>query len=183
MARVASGTPRDVPPAPAVVPDLGPDDRIARVGLAWRELRRGASMQGLRERIYRGQEGVLDLGLADALEVVALAGPCRMRVVADALRVDPSTATRTVDRLVERGYVARVPDPTDARAVMVRVTAEGERLRTRVRDQAHAALAEILAEFSDEEADQLAALMSRLVAAVDRYVGGPGSAGSGGSAG
>ena len=67
---------RQAPHEAPVTPD--PADRIAKVGLAWRELRRGASMQALRERIYQGEAGLIDMGLADALEVVALAGPCRM---------------------------------------------------------------------------------------------------------
>jgi DNA-binding MarR family transcriptional regulator len=151
---------------------VDPADRIASVGQAWRELRRGASMQALRERIYQGDVGLIDMGLADALEVLVLTGPCRMRELADGLRVDPSTATRTVDRLVQQGYAARVPDPADARVVLVAATPEGEAVRARVRDQARLALGEILDEFTDDEADQLAALMSRLVASVDRYIEG-----------
>jgi DNA-binding MarR family transcriptional regulator len=161
---------RDVSPVTSDAPD--PGDRIAKVGLAWRELRRGASMQALRERIYQGEAGLIDMGLADALEVVALAGPCRMRDLADGLRVDPSTATRTVDRLVQQGYVERVPDPADARGVLVAATPAGEAVRAQVRDQARRALGEILDEFTADEADQLAELMSRLVAAVDRYIEG-----------
>jgi DNA-binding MarR family transcriptional regulator len=166
--------PTHVPPVTLGAAAIDPTDRIGKVGLAWRELRRGASMQALRERIYQGDVGLIDMGLADALEVLVLAGPCRMRELADGLRVDPSTATRTVDRLVQQGYAARVPDPDDARAVLVAATAAGEAVRVRVRDQARLALDEILDEFTDDEADQLAELMSRLVASVDRYIVGSG---------
>jgi DNA-binding MarR family transcriptional regulator len=144
---------------------------IELVGVAWRELRRGASMQALRERIYQGEDGMIDLGLADALEVVEKLGACRMRELADALRVDPSTATRTVDRLVAHGLVERVPNPDDARGVLVTATEEGRTLRERVRAQALVALGEILADFTHEEAEQLASLMHKLVDAVDRYIG------------
>lgn len=162
-------------PTDDVVVDLEIDDRIARVGLAWRELRRGASMQALRERIYQGDTGLIDMGLADALEVVTLMGPSRMRDLAEALRVDPSTATRTVDRLEDRGLVERVPDADDARVVVVAATPDGERLRAQVRDQARVALGSILSEFTADEAETLAALMTRLVAAVDRYIEGEGA--------
>lgn len=144
------------------------------VGIAWRELRRGASMHALRERIYQGDEGMVDLGLADALEVIDTLDGCRMRELADALRVDPSTATRTVDRLVDRHLVERVPTPDDARAVLVTITPAGRTLRDRVRTQAQAALGEILRDFTLAEAEQLAALMHKLVAAVDRYIVGEG---------
>jgi DNA-binding MarR family transcriptional regulator len=172
--RVSGGSGSQPPsaPDPAALPAVDPDDRIARVGLAWRELRRGAAMQALRERIYRGEAGSVDLGLADALEVVTLLGPCRMRDLAEALRVEPSTATRTVDRLVEKGLVARVPDPDDARGVLVAPTDRGAQVRARVAEQARAALSEILSAFSDEEQDQLADLLGRLVDSVDRYIEG-----------
>jgi DNA-binding MarR family transcriptional regulator len=152
------------------VPEIDPDDLVVVVGSAWRDLRRGASMQALRERIYQGDVGLVDLGLADALEVIDQIGPCRMRELADALRVDPSTATRTVDRLVEKGLAQRLTDSEDARRVLVAITPKGQTLRDRVRDQARAALGEILREFDPDEARELAALMNRLVAAVDRYV-------------
>jgi DNA-binding MarR family transcriptional regulator len=143
---------------------------VGLVGTAWRELRRGASMHALRERIYQGDHGMVDLGLADALEVIDTLGACRMRDLAEALRIDPSTATRTVDRLVERGLVERVPDPDDARAVLVAPTAKGKKLRERVRTQARQAMGEILSDFTPAEAEQLAALMHKLVASVDRYI-------------
>jgi DNA-binding MarR family transcriptional regulator len=163
---------KEVTPAARSRIEIDPDDLVALVGSGWRELRRGASMQALRERIYQGDHGLIDLGLADALEVIDLIGPCRMRELADALRVDPSTATRTVDRLVEKELAERIADEADARRVLVGITPEGQKLRDRVRDQARAAVAEILEEFSEAEARQLASLMSRLVVAVDRYVDG-----------
>jgi DNA-binding MarR family transcriptional regulator len=153
-------------------PEIDPDDLVAVVGSAWRDLRRGASMQALRERIYQGDVGLVDLGLADAPELIDLMGPTRMRDLAEALRVDPSTATRTVDRLVEKGFAERLTDSEDARRVLVAITPEGQKLRDRVRDQARAAVGEILEEFDPAEARELAALMNRLVAAVDRYIAG-----------
>ena len=39
----------------------------------------------------------------------------------------------TVDELEERGYVRRVPDPEDARAKLVRLTAKGRRVAAEYR--------------------------------------------------
>lgn len=70
-----------------------------------------------------------------ALEVLVETGPCRSLVLAEALRLDKSTTTRVVDALVRKRYVERLPDPEDARAVSLRVTAEGRKLYQRINDE------------------------------------------------
>lgn len=67
-----------------------------------------------------------------ALEVLVARGPSRSHALAAALMLDKSTATRVVDALVRKGYVARQPDPEDARAVSLRVTAEGRELYQKI---------------------------------------------------
>jgi DNA-binding MarR family transcriptional regulator len=51
----------------------------------------------------------------------------QMRTIAMACNVTPRTTTGVVDGLEAAGLVERVPDPTDRRAVIARLTAEGER--------------------------------------------------------
>ncbi|MCD6640226.1 MAG: MarR family transcriptional regulator [Nocardioides sp.] len=52
----------------------------------------------------------------------------RLTTLAERARVSKQTALALVDRLVEAGYVVRVPDPADGRARLVRLTALGESL-------------------------------------------------------
>lgn len=144
--------------------DLSTD--ALRIGVAWRELRRGATMQRLRE-LY-GNE--LELGQVDALDLLVQAGPSRMNELADALRVDASTATRTVDRLEAAGMVERGPDPDDARAVQVRLAAKGAAVHAGIVDRRRALLERILVDFDSDERAQLADLLGRLVAGVDEAV-------------
>lgn len=49
-----------------------------------------------------------------------------LRAVADQLMVAPSFVTTEVGKLVARGLIAKSPNPEDRRAVLVRLTAEGE---------------------------------------------------------
>lgn len=63
-----------------------------------------------------------------ALEALVEQGPCRSQTLAEALRLDKSTTTRVVDALVRKEYVERHPDPIDARAVSLQVTASGRAL-------------------------------------------------------
>jgi len=53
---------------------------------------------------------------------------CRCSTLRDELVVRVPDVTRLVNRLYESGLVSRGPDPDDARAVLVRITAEGLRL-------------------------------------------------------
>jgi DNA-binding MarR family transcriptional regulator len=150
--------------------ELELDEELARrIGRAWRELRRGAAMAVVRQRIY-GED--LELGQTDALDVLVLHGPCRMGEVADALRVDASTATRAVARLVDAGLAQRTPAPGDARGVLVAATRKGRAVHDRFSTRARAAMREILSQVGDrEEQQRMAEGLERLVEAVDSYAG------------
>ncbi|MDP8257234.1 MAG: MarR family transcriptional regulator [Candidatus Alcyoniella australis] len=51
-----------------------------------------------------------------------------MSCLADGLRLAPSTLTGIIDRLIERGFVERRPDPEDRRVVRVQLSRAGKRL-------------------------------------------------------
>jgi len=53
-------------------------------------------------------------------------GPARMSELASGLAVTLATATGVVDRLVDKGYVAREGLPGDRRVVICRLSPEGE---------------------------------------------------------
>lgn len=50
----------------------------------------------------------------------------RLSVLADRAQIAKQTATALVDKLERSGYVERVPDPSDGRARLVRMTARAE---------------------------------------------------------
>jgi DNA-binding MarR family transcriptional regulator len=62
-----------------------------------------------------------------ALRLVIFEGPQRVGSLAKHLGVTMATASRTVDALVAADLVRREPDPQDARAVRVVLTARGRR--------------------------------------------------------
>ena len=82
---------------------------------------------------------------AHLLWVVAVGGPQPQHALADELGLTPRAITGLVDALAADGHVERRPHPSDRRAVLVALTADGERMmRTMRRD--HAALADALVE-------------------------------------
>ena len=144
----------------AVHPDL------LRAALAVRELRRATGTPRFRDSIF-GDLNVLDIGQQDALEVVVSLDGARMSDVAQALRVDPSTATRSIARLEALGLVERRPDLADGRSVVAVATAAGHSLLDELHERGRDSLDRLYGRFDDRELRTLADLLERLVAGVD----------------
>lgn len=96
-----------------------------------------------------------------ALATVHRYGPMRLGDLAAAEGIAPSTLTRLVTALEERGYVDRCPVPGDARASTLAITPQGSDILERVREESTILLAGSLRELSP---DQLAALAAALPA-------------------
>jgi DNA-binding MarR family transcriptional regulator len=144
------------------------DDPVAAsVATSWRELRRGASMQRVRQVLYEGLPVELDMGQADTLALLLAAGSARMRDLADALRVDRSTATRAADRLVDAGLARRSSASEDGRGVVLEPTPEGEAVYEAVIARYRQFLLEVLDGFDADERVALAALLARFIERVD----------------
>jgi DNA-binding MarR family transcriptional regulator len=77
-----------------------------------------------------------------ALATVERAGPVRLGDLAAAERIAPSTLTRLVSALEERGYVERYAVPGDARAAAVSVTDQGRSVLDQIREQTTIQLAD-----------------------------------------
>ena len=101
-----------------------------------------------------------------ALRVVcagAGGGETRLSDVAAALRIAPRSATEVVDVLEARGLVERSPSALDRRAVVVRPTAEGERVRAAVERHRAEQSASFLGALTPEERDTLAELLRKVL--------------------
>jgi DNA-binding MarR family transcriptional regulator len=142
-------------------------DLARRVGTAWKELRRGAAMATVRDYFYGADDDALEPGQMDTLDLLVQRQGWRMSELAEALRVDPSTATRAVQRLVRTGLAERRPAPDDGRVVVVSVTPAGQRRHAAVARRRWRSLARMLAEFEPDERRMLAELLDRLVLALD----------------
>ena len=96
-----------------------------------------------------------------ALSTVERFGPLRLGDLAAAEGIAPSTLTRLVTALEERGYVARQSVPGDARASTMAITTAGHEMLELLRRELTTRLAESLSMLS---ADQLATLAAALPA-------------------
>jgi DNA-binding MarR family transcriptional regulator len=83
-------------------------------------------------------------------------GPLRVSELAAVSHVSQPTATSLVQRLGERGWVERRPDPGDARAVRVRISRAGRRALQQNRTVAAAAVRGRLERLEDADRQALA---------------------------
>jgi DNA-binding MarR family transcriptional regulator len=102
-----------------------------------------------------------------ALDRLVTEGPLRVSDLAAREAISQPGVTVLVNRMAEAGYAERVPDPTDRRAALVRITEAG---RAVLADR-NAARAQVLsgrlAELSDEDQE----LISAALPALERLVG------------
>ena len=100
--------------------------------------------------------GITDITLAQA-RVAARIGPNGTRVseLAEQARVTKQSAAFLVEQLEAAGYVERVPDPTDGRARLVRLTSRA----APVVDAAGAEVQRVLAEWADQVGEKRLAQM------------------------
>lgn len=136
------------------------------VGRAWRDLRRLRGLRTIGRDLLDDGCPPLETGELDTLSVIGADGPCRMQELAEALRVEPSTATRAVDRLERRGLARRRKAEGDGRIVEVLLTDDGRAAHEELHRRRHDLLAAVLDHFSPREREVLAELLPRFAAAV-----------------
>lgn len=86
----------------------------------------------------------------------------RMSRLARLLDVDMSVMSRHVAYGVERGWIDRAPDPLDKRSRLLRLTARGTDVLRASSGRAAEVIADHLADWSDDDVEQLSALLARL---------------------
>jgi DNA-binding MarR family transcriptional regulator len=94
--------------------------------------------------------------------------------LAELMGVSAPSMTRLVEILLEAGWVERLRDPDDQRALVVRLTHVGGKTLDTLREESTGQLSEELAELSAEERAVLGAAVPVLRKLADRHVETPG---------
>jgi DNA-binding MarR family transcriptional regulator len=94
--------------------------------------------------------------------------PAAVGRLAELLRCDRTNVTHLVDRAVERGWVERRVDETDARLSLIGLTPEGERLARQLIKKLEAQLGPLLASWSGERKQRAVELLGELADELDR---------------
>lgn len=102
-----------------------------------------------------------------------LDGPARIGDLATRSGVEPSTVSRHVRMLESRGWLVKLPDADDRRAMQASVTADGAALVAAVERERHTLLDQALDGWSEDDIDRFVELMNRftddLIVALDRW--------------
>ena len=97
----------------------------------------------------------LEPPLYQILKIAAQRGEMRISEIGEVLGVTTATASRHATTLVERGYLERKEDPTDGRAVIVRLSRGGARALQRMRQAWQDLLAELLESWPESDRREL----------------------------
>jgi DNA-binding MarR family transcriptional regulator len=90
-------------------------------------------------------------------------GPLRQSALAEAVHADPSTVSRHVALLVERGLVLRVADESDGRASRLVLTEAGRAELDQLRVERMAYLRTVTSDWTDDELETFTTLFDRLL--------------------
>lgn len=141
-----------------------------RIGFAWRDMRRGSIASDVRDTIFGVGGSALDPGQMDALDLLVTVPSCRMSELAEYLRIDPSSATRAVQRLIKDNLAERVEHEGDGRVVAIAATERGRKIHEQVDTRRREMIFSVLEEFNETEQHQFAELLERFLTSVDAYV-------------
>lgn len=110
-----------------------------------------------------------DLPRADFMVLVRLGGrECtRSRDLAKAEGLDPSTMSRRLASLTERGYIERASDPQDGRAQILALTDAGREAVSLERSRRVTLVTDALVDWPDDDRAELARLLSRLTDTIE----------------
>lgn len=106
--------------------------------------------------------GEVSLPQYRALVVLASRGPQRAVDLAGVLGVNPSSATRLVDRLVRSGLVRRTRERSDRRALRVALSASGRALVAEVTRRRRAEFEQLLAALPAAQHEQIVTALRAL---------------------
>jgi DNA-binding MarR family transcriptional regulator len=144
----------------------GADESVQRVITAVHRLSRRLN------RWYDRQLADLDVTAGEwtVLEQLARSpgeAPLTPSQLAEAANVAPSSMTHRLDRMVERGLIARSVDPENRVRVRVRLTDAGYGLYAQAIREADLVEADLLAGLTPKQVETLAGLLERVIAGLD----------------
>jgi len=88
--------------------------------------------------------------------------------LADMMEIEKAPAGKIVDRMEEKGWVVRRPDPSDRRINRIHLTDRGERVYALIQPISQSTVVDALVDLSPAERERITALMARVKARLVR---------------
>jgi DNA-binding MarR family transcriptional regulator len=151
------------------------DASVAEIERAAFQLRRLWAKPQLVQRLREQHGQKRPIQLSNLLVIYAIAGHAEengdvtVGAVAEYLDIDPSTASRLVGHAIDAGFVSRRPSPVDARRAHLRLTDTGRRVKELTDDFRRRFIAQLVADWTDDERGEFARLLGRFADAVANF--------------
>lgn len=172
--------------APPATPDDASEHAFAIIGDrffdAMTGFRRSVARQSLREQVDHIGATVLTATQTEALLVLNRQDAWQVQEFADAVGIDISTATRTLDPLVDLRLVSRRVDPANRRRKIVQATARGRREGAAILERRRRMMRAHLGQMSPGHRTMFVELLEEYVAIVES-IGATGATGATGASG
>jgi len=114
-------------------------------------------------KIYKN----LTIAEANAIYAIGPDGPKTMKQIAETLGVAVSTPTRTIDRLLEKGFVSRAVGEKDRRQLLIELTPKGKKLLKDIDKENLEITRKMLKGLSNEEIDTFKKILSKISENID----------------
>ena len=116
-----------------------------------------------------GHKGERRRGQARVLTMVSMQEGINQKDLAFLLGIRPQTLGEMLQKLEERGLVERKKSATDGRAIEVTLTDEGRSRAAEIAERRAVAAADMFAVLSEDEKQQLDAILDKLGAELDKH--------------
>ncbi|SHN47782.1 MarR family winged helix-turn-helix transcriptional regulator [Cryptosporangium aurantiacum] len=136
-----------------------PDETVTELGRQLARFGRAMVRHKAQQTLSVGEAATAAYGLLFQLAE----RPQRAGALAEAVHADPSTVSRQVAQLVDRGLVERQPDPADGRACVLVPTSAGREAIDVLRRRRDEHLATVLCDWPADDVRQLVGLLSRFI--------------------
>ena len=144
-------------------------ETLAQLEDALTTIVRHAGLPRVRQRLLAEAGLAIDASAYPRLGAPNGRGSARLTDLAAEVGLEPSTVSRQVKSLQGAGLLTREADPTDGRASVLCLTADGRRALRKVREARRRLMADLVADLSPSEQATLAGLLGRLA---DRFLEG-----------
>jgi DNA-binding MarR family transcriptional regulator len=142
-----------------VAPVTAADASLAELERAVAGVVRWSESRHIRAEVARRSGSSLSPGLLRVLEHFDVAGPMRIKDIAECLGIDISTASLQLRELKREQLVTSSPDPKDGRSSVIAITDKGCWLLERVQAARRELLGEIFLDVADERLLQAARVL------------------------
>lgn len=118
--------------------------------------------------LERGEASCCGITLSQSYTIVEIgrAGTMSVTLLTEILGVDKSTVSKSVDKLVNNGFLVRDADPEDRRSVILCLSDKGKLLFEEVERRATAYFEEVVADIPDDKREQIIESLQYLVQAL-----------------